>query len=127
MCTIFVFGSNTEGRHGKGAALTALQHYGAIYGQPRGRQGNSYAIVTKDLKKGLRSIPLEDIAKQVDEFLDYTILHPNDWFYVTSIGCGLAGYTLAEIAPMFQEAYSLHNVILSKELNSFLKPKTFIS
>jgi len=53
---IFVFGSNLAGRHGKGAALHARKHYGAIYGQGWGRQGNSYAIPTKDSK--LKTVPL---------------------------------------------------------------------
>lgn len=103
MSTIFVFGSNTEGRHGKGAALEA-RRYGAIYGQPRGRQGDTYAIITKDLSKGLRSIPIESIAKEVNAFLVYAAAHPEDTFLVSPIGCGLAGYKPAEIAPLFRSS-----------------------
>ena len=99
---IFVFGSNLAGRHGKGAALTAKKSYGAIYGQGNGRQGNSYAIPTKDVY--LRSLPLETIKFYVDVFISYANNHPELTFYITRIGCGLAGYTDTEIAPMFLSA-----------------------
>jgi len=97
---IFVFGSNTQGKHGKGAALYAKQHYGAIYGQSKGLQGNSYAIITKDLSKGLRSIDLDYIKEQVDEFIEFAN-NSNKKFFVSAIACGLAGYRVSEIAPMF--------------------------
>jgi uncharacterized phage-like protein YoqJ len=103
---IFVFGSNTEGRHGKGAALEARNKYGAIYGQARGLQGDSYAIVTKDLSKGLRSILLLDIAKEVLEFIEFAKFHPNWDFILSPIGCGNAGYKPREIAPLFKYAPS---------------------
>lgn len=116
MANIFVFGSNTEGRHGRGAAGTARRNYGAIYGQAEGRQGNSYAIITKDLAKGLRSIPLTAIAIQVAKFKDYAAKNIEDTFIVSPIGCGLAGYTPEEIAPMFKDSpphVSLPSVFLS--------------
>lgn len=104
MREIFVFGSNTEGRHGKGAALEAIQKWGAKYGQPAGPQGQSYAIITKDLSKGIRSVPLDKIKEAVEDFLTYaTVLFPEHTYTVSPIGCGLAGYTPEEIAPMFKE------------------------
>lgn len=99
---IFVFGSNLAGRHGKGAALWALRYYGARYGQGEGRQGDSYAIPTKDAE--LRSLPLADIAWHVATFLQYAQEHPELAFVVTPIGCGLAGYKPGDIAPMFRGA-----------------------
>jgi hypothetical protein len=96
---IFVFGSNLAGRHGKGAAKTALQHWGAIYGQGQGLQGSSYAIPTKDAK--IRTLPLTEIAKYVTIFLEFAEQNPEKTFFVTAIGCGLAGYTPAQIAPLF--------------------------
>lgn len=66
---IFVFGSNLAGRHGKGAALFARRNHGAIYGQGVGRQGNSYAIPTKDAK--LRTLPLVTIHEHVGDFIVY--------------------------------------------------------
>lgn len=108
--TIFVFGSNTEGKHGKGAALFALKHRGAIYGKAKGLQGSSYAIITKDLKKGERSVSLESIKEQVDEFIQFAIDNPNLKFQVTPIGCGLAGFNVTEIAPMFKNVPSNVNL-----------------
>ena len=99
---IFVFGSNLAGRHGAGAALFALKNHGAVYGQGTGRQGNSYAIPTKDYR--INTLPLETILGYVNEFLLYARNHPELDFQVTRIGCGLAGYSDAEIAPMFINA-----------------------
>ena len=99
---IFVFGSNLAGRHGKGAALAARQHHGAIYGQGVGRQGDSYAIPTKD--RALHTLPLATIRYYVEHFLLYAHEHPELTFEVTRVGCGLAGYTDADIAPMFRGA-----------------------
>lgn len=99
---IFVFGSNLAGRHGKGAALYALQHRGAQYGQGIGLQGLSYAIPTKD--EHLRSLPLAEIGRFVEQFLTFAKEHPKLQFEVTPIGCGLAGYRPVDIAPMFERA-----------------------
>lgn len=111
--TIFVFGSNTEGRHGAGAALEARLKWGAVNGCPMGLLGNSYAIVTKDLSKGKRSIPLDYIENQVLELFHYIKGHPDWEWRITAIGCGLAGYTPEEIAPMFRN--SPPNAILPEE------------
>lgn len=100
--TIFVFGSNLAGRHGKGAALYARQHYDAKYGVGVGRTGDSYAIPTKD--KQLHTLPLESITIYVNQFLDYARAHPLLKFRVTRIGCGLAGYSDQQISPMFKNA-----------------------
>ena len=101
---VFVFGSNLAGRHGKGAALWARQHRGAIYGRGVGRQGNAYAIPTKD--HHLRVLPLDAIQAYVTEFLDYARQQPATRFELTPIGCGLAGYRPEQIAPMFSNAPS---------------------
>ena len=106
---IFVFGSNQAGRHGKGAALFARQHHGAIYGQGVGRQGNSYAIPTKDYQ--LKTLPVSQIKTYVDQFIRYAHQNPELRFNVTRIGCGLAGYTDSDIAPLFVKAPS--NCILN--------------
>lgn len=98
--TIFVFGSNLAGRHGKGAALHAQKFYGAIYGQGVGPQGQSYAIPTKC--HYLQPLPLEVIARHVADFLTYARNNPELRFYLTPIGCGLAGFTPRQIAPMFR-------------------------
>lgn len=97
---IFVFGSNLAGRHGKGAALYARLHHGAIYGQGSGLQGNSYAIPTKD--QWLNTLPLKTIEFHIDTFKTFAMMHPEMQFELTPIGCGLAGYTQDQIGPLFK-------------------------
>ena len=101
---IFVFGSNREGRHGKGAALEAFREYGAIYGQAEGLQGRSYAIVTKELRSGHPPVTLKDVAESVQHFLEFATIHRDLRFHVTPIGCGLAGFHPRQIAPLFRDA-----------------------
>lgn len=115
---VFVFGSNPEGRHGKGAALQARLYHGAIYGQPRGLQGRSYAIVTKELRSWMPKIQLSSIADEVHIFLLFAKEHPSLTFNVSPIGCGLAGFTPADIAPMFRNAPP--NVILPPSFKEIL-------
>ena len=106
MAYIFVFGSNLQGIHGAGAALYARQHHGAQLGVGKGRTGNSYALPTKYTPR--QSMPREEVQHAVNEFLAYARSHaksnPNDYFVVTRVGCGLAGFKDFEIAPMFQGA-----------------------
>lgn len=102
MTDIFVFGSNLAGRHGAGSAKEALRFHGAVYGQGLGRQGNSYAIATKD--RELRPLDLVSIRGYVLDFLVYARHHPDDLFHVVKIGCGLAGFRESYIAPMFAQA-----------------------
>ena len=99
---IFCFGSNLRGRHGAGAARDAVQRFGAIEGQGEGVQGNSYAIPTKD--GNIQTLPLDQIERHVARFIDFARAHPEKCFQVTRIGCGLAGYKDADIAPFFKEA-----------------------
>jgi len=114
---IFVFGSNEAGRHGKGAALHAKQHYGAEYGVGAGRTGDAYAIPTKDGK--LKTLPLTKIHEYVGEFLVYAADHPELTFKVTAIGTGLAGYAHEDIAPMF--AHAPANCQLPEEWQAMLR------
>jgi hypothetical protein len=96
---IFVFGSNLAGRHGKGAAKTALDEHGAIYGRGVGMQGQSYAIPTKGYR--LETLSVHDISKFVNDFKKYAHRNPHLRFNVTRVGCGLAGYSDNDIAPLF--------------------------
>lgn len=96
---IFIFGSNEAGRHGKGAALYARKCKGAIYGQGFGLQGESFAIPTKD--GNLKTLPLTKISEYVNLFRLFAESNPDLLFQVTEIGCGLAGYSPEDIAPMF--------------------------
>jgi Na+-driven multidrug efflux pump len=96
--TIFVFGSNLAGRHGAGAALVAAQKFGAKYGIAYGRTGRCYAIPTKNSL--LKTLELDLIKHNVEEFIEYASIYKGN-FFVTRIGCGLAGYKDKQIAPMF--------------------------
>ncbi|MEE9481893.1 hypothetical protein [Methylobacterium ajmalii] len=105
MTPIFVFGSNTEGRHGRGAALFARLHRGAIYGVGEGLQGSSYGIPTRDgSQRRITSLPLWRIEWHVVRFLAFALVRPDLTFEVTKIGCGLGGYHEWQIAPMFAGA-----------------------
>lgn len=105
---IFVFGSNLAGAHGGGAARIAYNKFGAIWGQGTGLQGQSYAIPT------MHGGP-DKIKPYVDEFIQFATAHQEYTFLVTKIGCGIAGFTPDEIAPLFSNAMKLENVILPQE------------
>lgn len=110
---VFVFGSNLAGHHMGGAARTAMQKFGAVWGQGVGIQGQSYAIPT--MQGGV-----ETIKPYVDEFIELAREWDQTTFYVTRIGCGIAGFTDQEIAPLFREALSLYNVRLPKSFVDIL-------
>lgn len=105
---IFVFGSNLEGRHASGAARIAHNKFGAIWGQGVGLQGSSYAIPT--MQGGV-----ETIRPYVDEFVAFAKAHSDLRFYVTKIGCGIAGFSEWDIAPLFADAIDVENIILPRE------------
>lgn len=107
---VFVFGSNLAGRHGKGAAKFAVKNFGAIYGQGKGPQGNSYAIPTKD--EDLNSLPLNKIKEHIADFIDYA-KHSDDTFLLTPVGCGLAGHKKADIWAILKALSLPGNVALS--------------
>ena len=104
---IFVFGSNLGGMHGGGAARVAYNKFGAIWGQGVGLQGQSYAIPT--MHGGVNVI-----KPYVDEFINFAKSHTELKFLVTRIGCGIAGFTDEEIAPLFKEAIEIENIYLPK-------------
>ncbi len=109
---IFVFGSNRQGRHGKGAALTARNKFGAIYGQSQGIQGQSYAIITKELRKEYTPVSLQEVKEGVDTFIKFARDNQYLTFYVVELGCNLAYFTVEQIAPLFKPAMILKNVYL---------------
>ena len=102
---IFVFGSNLQGMHGGGAARMAYKQFGAVWGQGTGLQGKSYAIPT--MHGGA-----EKIAPYVNTFIDFAREHKELKFLVTEIGCGIAGFTPEEMAPLFREALDIENIYL---------------
>lgn len=108
---IFVFGSNTDGDHCGGAARVALKRFGAVNGQAEGPQGRSYAIPTMEYVEinaedqfpeyGKAKVPHEVLLEACDRFILYTSQHPEQTFYVTKIGCGIAGWKVDEVAQAF--------------------------
>ena len=105
---IFVFGSNLDGEHLGGAAYIAHERFGAVWGQGVGLQGQSYAIPT--MQGGV-----ETIGPYVYRFIDYAWNHPDYTFLVTPIGCGIAGFTPEQIAPLFSDALDVENIILPED------------
>ena len=113
---IFVFGSNLAGAHGGGAAFLAYKRFGAIWGQGVGLQGQSYGIPT--MQGGV-----ETIKPYVDEFIEFAQQHPEYNFLVTKIGCGIAGFTDEEIAPLFAHALDVENIILPQDFVESIQAK----
>ena len=105
---IFVFGSNLQGAHGGGAAWLAYDKFGAIWGQGVGLQGQSYGIPT--MQGGV-----ETIEPYVAEFIRFAKAHPELIFLVTRIGCGIAGFTPKQIAPLFYDALEVENILLPED------------
>ena len=122
--TIFVFGSNPEGRHGAGAAKVAKDKFGAQYGVGEGLTGNAYALPTKDLRvkenKGLRSIPKESIIESIKTLYKVATENPGKQFKVAFRNkldeATLSGYTGEEMIDMFLSARPIpSNIIFSEE------------
>ncbi|MGN0281627.1 MAG: hypothetical protein ACI4B3_04910 [Prevotella sp.] len=105
---VFVFGSNLAGMHGGGAARIARIKFGAVMGNGDGMQGQSYAIPT--MQGGI-----ETIRPYVDKFIAYARQHSEQQFLVTRIGCGIAGFTPDEIAPLFAAAAEVENISLPSD------------
>ena len=113
---IFVFGSNLSGMHGGGAAALAYRRFGAVWGQGVGLQGQSYGIPT--MQGGT-----ETIKPYVDEFIAFAKSHPELRFLVTKIGCGIAGFSEEEIAPLFADAVGIANVVLPESFVAIIKSR----
>ncbi len=110
---VFVFGSNLLGRHDGGAARAALEHFGAVWGVGVGIQGQSYAIPTMHG-------PVSTIRPYVDQFIEYAATHGGQHFLVTPIGCGIAGFSPSDIAPLFAAALHMSNVSLPRSFIDLL-------
>ena len=111
-----MFGSNLAGLHAGGAARVAMRNFGAVWGQGVGLQGRSYAIPT--MQGGV-----DTIKPYVDDFVAFAKSRPDLLFYVTRIGCGIAGFADEEIAPLFAEAVGVGNIVLPREFVEVLLPE----
>lgn len=120
---IFVFGSNTAGIHGKGAARIGQQCFGAQRGIAEGPTGCCYAIPTRiyiprtpdHWKARFEPVPLVDIHRSIHRFFDYAEKHPELEFLMTKIGCGYAGYTVDDFKDIFSREWLPLNVVLPAE------------
>ena len=110
---VFVFGSNLAGQHGGGAARIAYENFGAEWGVGVGLTGQSYAIPT--MQGGV-----ETIRPYVDDFIAFAKSHQELFFYVTRIGCGIAGFRDRDIAPLFADAVGVENICLPESFVRFL-------
>ena len=117
---IWVYGSNTAGRQGKGAAKIALHNFDAKHGIGRGPNGRSFAIPTKDDR--LEVLPIDEIEMAVREFIDHARANPSKNYFVTRVGCVLAGYRDDQIAPLFAGAPT--NCSFAMEWKPFIAPKS---
>ena len=114
---IFVFGSNASGYHGGGAAAYAMRKFGAIWGQGEGLQGQSYAIPTME--------GIAEMSEAIRRFTSFAAEHPELRFLVTRVGCGVAGYSVSQIAPLFKECIPLENVALPSDFWDVLGLKMY--
>ena len=111
---IFVFGSNLQGYHGGGAARLAMNQWGAVLGQGTGLQGQTYAIPT--MQGGIGTI-----RPYIDQFIKFAQNDPEKTFLVTEIGCGIAGFRPADIAPLFKNAINIPNIWLPQRFWEILQ------
>jgi hypothetical protein len=109
---VFIFGSNLSGKHSKGAAKTALNKFGARWGQASGLQGQSYGIPTKG--RNMDVLNLNEISYHVEKFIKFAKNNPQLTFLVTEIGCGLARFSPKQIGPLFEKAKDVPNIHLPK-------------
>lgn len=100
MRKVYVFGSNLQGRHGKGSALRARNYWGAEYGVGRGMTGRAYALPTKVTP--YQRMDLQHVEANIKEFIKHAKENPKDTFYLARPGCNNAGFTDAQIAPLFK-------------------------
>lgn len=127
---IYVFGSNLEGIHGAGAAKFARDHRGAVLGTGVGKTGNAYALPTKDTPYD--TLPLEKITDYIHQFIYYVKDHPKDHFYVTRVGCKLAGYRDSQMAKIFRDVLSplnppLTNIHIPYHWTAYIKDRIIVS
>ena len=111
---IFVFGSNLQGYHGGGAARLAMNQWGTVWGQGTGLQGQTYAIPT--MQGGIGTI-----RPYIDQFIKFAQNDPERTFLVTEIGCGIAGFRPADIAPLFKNAINIPNIWLPQRFWEILQ------
>ncbi len=120
---IFVFGSNRAGNHAGGAARLAVEKFGAIMGQGEGLQGQSYAFPTLD--ENMRKINKDELVRAFESLCDCANDNPNKIFYLTKVGCGIAGFTEDEIIEAINKVDLPNNIIIPEDFNVVYSYKAF--
>lgn len=92
--------------------------FGAVMSKGIGFKGRTYAIPTKDYN--IQQLDLKKIKWYVDRFIQFASTNEQYTFLVTKIGCGLAGYTCEDIAPLFSDALMYDNIVLPKEFHEII-------
>ena len=126
---VFVFGSNMNGNHYGGAARIAYDHFGASWGVGEGESGMTYAIPT--LNHGMEKVTHQQLSGSISRFIAFCEEHPEKEFYLTKIGCGIAGWSIYEVAEIFFETLKNitklgmlpSNLVLPKEFHLYPKIK----
>lgn len=116
---VFVFGSNLLGCHSGGASLTAMNNFGAVWGQAEGSQGQCYAIPVDIRGEAVDNVS-SYMRRHIDKFITYAKQHQEQFFLVTKIGCGAAGFDEEFMALFFKEALDMENVSLPKSFVEIL-------
>ena len=83
--------------------------------QAEGIQGKSYAIPTD-------GNTFDELKEAVGRFTDYVVMHPQNKFMLTAVGCGAASYSVDQIAPLFKQAYSFGNVYVPNDFLKYVAP-----
>lgn len=117
---ISTFASNEMGIHGAGAAKQAVR-WGAVKHVGFGLRGQTFAIPTKG-PTWRTTLPLSKIGYYVQRYIDVVAAYPHLTFLTTAIGCGLAGYNPAQIAPLFLNAVPVANIYLPESFWKILQP-----
>lgn len=99
---VFVFGSNANGNHYGGAANLAYQRFGAVWGVGEGLRGNSYALPT--LNRNMERVSIGALKQAFKHLFQEIDFNPELCFLLTKVGCGIAGYTVEEVARTFWES-----------------------
>lgn len=116
--SVFVFGSNLAGMHGAGSARAALDHYGAALGVYYGLSGRAFAIPTVD--SAIEKLPIEVIEMYIVKLIQYSLEHPDTVFFITRLGCGIAGFADWMIAQIFNNGQNYHNFDFPEEWKQYL-------
>jgi len=128
---IFVFGSNTAGRHGRGAALQAKEQFGAVYGVGEGLTGQCYAFPTLEWINGKLEkfvFPAISLEQHREKLYKCCLDNPDKTFLLTKVGCGLAGYDETFICQFFR--FPPTNLVVPDDwmtINSFTGRYRFLS